>query len=311
MLFQPGIHFLLSRKFSLGSQFHVNGSFTKGLQLVLAEPEMRLYLNPNHPKSNWFIFTSTRFTAYDQMDADVPFQLKSGVGLHTHLAPGLTWQSRLFATFQSNGLERFFEHPDFYLDNKLVYFQTAQRRHNKYEILPRIGRGRWMIGGSSFGFNRESQFAITSFTAQFLPMIGHFFSDRLLVGVRLPFSYTSVRTDFLLSTFDQNIKLVNLNWGTSPLLRFYMGRKSLTLQPFAEARLNLNYSRSSFRQPGTEPQLTHQHSRELLLGGGIDLFLTDHVAFEAGLFLGKNLDLNFSIVQLGAGFQYFLGHSPE
>jgi hypothetical protein len=89
-----------------------------------------------------------------------------------------------------------------------------------HEAEAQIEKGNWMLGGS-ISFNRSASDYTSSFgsgtwksyTFDFAPDIRYFVVDRLAVGLRIPFSYTS--------TIDDEPSSKYTSYAIGPTLRYY------------------------------------------------------------------------------------------
>ncbi|MCB0628287.1 MAG: hypothetical protein KDD15_01100, partial [Lewinella sp.] len=113
----PATQYFLGRKVSFGGQMQINGSFNRGLQLVVAEPELRFYFNPDHFRTQWFAFSRGHFGVYtkESEQLDIPFILSGGLGILAHLGDGLVWESTFYVSFHQEPVSSFFEYPAFFL----------------------------------------------------------------------------------------------------------------------------------------------------------------------------------------------------
>jgi hypothetical protein len=302
----PSAQYFVGKHLSAGGFLQVSGSLNNGLQLVIAEPEMRFYLNPDHPKNNWFVFAGTRLGIYNKDDENlnIPFQLRSGLGALTHIADGLSIESKLFSTFQRQGSAALFERPRISLNSYLVFYRARKQAPAAEGLKSATGKGNWMIGGSGFGGEYSTTTDLKSFFFQVNPSVGYFLAQQFLVGMRLPISYSILSTDAVFSSFE---RIENFSWTYIPFLRFYTGSAGQRVKPFAELRSRFYYRKQITTLTGVnEPEKAQDRDGSAQIGGGVDLFVSSCAAVEIGLFAGKNFDEGKLYGSLNIGFQYFL-----
>lgn len=302
----PSAQFFLSPNFSIGGHLQANGSFDQGLQLIMAEPEIRWHFNPAHPSTNWFAFSSGRVGVYSNNEnIRIPFELRSGIGLLQHLGGGSVWESKLFALFRRQGGNQFLEHPTFTFQNRLVFHRVSAGEQDSGPVVPVSQKGALMIGGTTFTANFTQTFIADAIDVNLSPSVGYFLSDHVLVGMQLSFGYGSIWST---PTTIDKFRVTTLNWGFTPFTRWYPGNPLSHMRPFAAVRMQWSYGQSNAHPsgPANFPVKTHFYNQVVQVGGGVDIFVAEQVALEIGLFLGRSAPNERTYGNFSMGFQYFL-----
>lgn len=283
----PEFGLFVSDRWLLGSRLTI-GSFTiadrTGVGGFSLSPFARYYFNPQAHNNHFF--------ANAQFDLSLsPGTLGANLGLGmTHfLAPGLGWDTYL-------ALQR----PDFEinknlrlgLSSRLNIYLNKDLRTNRREALSGIQRGSVMIGGTNGGFSFGIQSARkgTSNISIFdiAPNLLYFFTDHLAVGTRLNLA-TNGNDNFNFTTF-----------GIVPQVRYY----------FAKAQHQLWFIGSAYEFARFTGKLAEQdfeaNTSSLNFGGGLNSFLTPHLALELAPNLNYNFERNTTRVGIDLGIQFFL-----
>lgn len=303
----PAGQYYFSPRLSAGGQLQFNGNIFTGVQQILAEPEMRYYLHPRARRWHWFAMTGARAEIFraGEPAGEPDFQWRAGFGALTMLPGGVMLESKLFASFQRTGSQSFFEAPGLALEVAPGYFQSRSAGPRSGKGLPAVGRGSWIAGGSRAALRYIQIPAAQYLIIHFSPRLAYFLSDRFALGAELPFRYENLNTDFMVET--KNFGFHTTYWGIAPLLRYYPGNRAGALLPFLELEASWTFQETIFTPfsavPPDEREFRYRSAR---LSGGLDLFLTTHVALEASLQLIKDLGNGKARVGLHTGFQFFL-----
>lgn len=283
----PEFGLFVSDRWVLGSRLTI-GSFIlsgeTGAGSFSLSPFARYYFNPQARNNHFF--------ANAQLDLSLsPSAVGANLGLGmTHfLAPGLGWDTYLAL-----------QQPDFEikrnlrlgLSSRLNIYLNKDLRTNRREALSGIQRGSVIIGGTngSFSFGIQSAREGTSNISIFdiAPNLFYFFTDRLAVGTRLNLAIAG-NDNFNVTTF-----------GFTPQVRYY----------FAEAQHRLWFIGSAYqfvRSKGTvDGQDFEDNRKSLSVGGGLNSFLTPHLALELAPNFNYNFESTVTRVGIDLGVQFFL-----
>lgn len=301
----PYAQYFLSRHFSAGGFLQVSGNLSNGVQLITATPELRYYFNPDDPKVNWFVYGTALAGIYnkDNENLRIPFRMNTGIGILAPIAQGFGIESKLYVSFLRQTGADLFDRPMFGLSSYLIFYRS-KKTSESVESATTPGKGSWMVTGSSFSGDYSTLTNLRSFNLQLAPSAGYFLSDRFMLGMQLPLSYSILSTNANFSFFR---KIQNFSWTFIPFVRYYTNTNGQKARPFVEMRSRLNYRKEITTlsgQGGNEKYNSYDGSAHL--GGGVDLFVTPWAALEMGLFLGKNLQEGDVYGTLNIGFQYFL-----
>lgn len=283
----PEFGLFVSDRWLLGSRLTI-GSFTlvgsTGVGGFSLSPFARYYFNPQ--ASNNHFFANAQFNL-SLSPGTVGANL--GLGLTHFLAPGLGWDTYL-------ALQR----SDFEIDkdlrvglsSRLNIYLNKDLRTNRREALAGIQRGSVMIGGTNGGFSfgiqsaREGTSNISTF--DIAPNLLYFFTDHLAVGTRLNLAFNG-NDNFDVTTF-----------GLAPQARYY----------FAKAQHQMWFISSAYEFARSTGKLAEQdfevNSTSLSFGGGLNSFLTPHLALELAPNLNYNFESKATRIGVDLGVQFFL-----
>lgn len=301
----PSLQHFLSPRFSIGGQLQMEGDLTDGIQQMLLAPEVRYYLNPDHPKINWFAAFETQFTLYKHPDLNVfnPLEIGAGLGANVSLAEGLSLENKFSVHFKNLDSPFAFQRPTFRLEANFVHYASAGSGGTSAAFIPAIGKGNWLIGGSPIRLEYLNHGWIKNFSVDISPSVGYFITDHLLVGAEFGLTYNDLKTDFTLP--ETNIDTHTLSFRVDPYLRYYTAKPDSRVQPYLELRGSWVYSEIRNQVSSTNP-FTSSRNFSASIGGGINVFLNKRTALQVGLNLGKDLSTGQTQVGLQVGLRYFL-----
>lgn len=301
----PSAMHFLSPNFALGGQLQVLGDYREGINKILLAPEIRYYFNPQHKKANWFAGLGSRIEAYNNPDVSSSsgFQVVPSIGNNLSLGKGLTLENKLSATFDGNDIDDFLKNPLLAFSSSFVYRSNPLQQDDGQPLLPAIRKGSWMFSGSWLRASYHNLSSVRNLEFSLSPSLGYFVSDRFLVGADLAVNYGHLKTDFTLAEQDFTRSLFSAS--LSPYLRYYSAKAENKVQPYFELRGNLLYAENIQKGAGAGPS-TINRSFSGSIGGGVDIFLSNNVALEAGLNLSRDFQTEKTQVGLQLGLKYFL-----
>lgn len=283
----PEFGLFVSDRWLLGSRLTI-GSFAlagvTGVGGFSLSPFARYYFNPQAHNNHFFANAQ-----FDLSLSPGTVGANLGLGMTHFLAPGLGWDTYLAL-----------QQPDFEIDknlrlglsSRLNIYLNNDLRTNRREALSGIQRGSVMIGGTNGGFSfgiqsaREGTSNISIF--DIAPNLLYFFTDQLAVGTRLNLA-TNGNDNFNVTTF-----------GIAPQVRYY----------FAKAQHQLWFIGSAYEFARSTGKLAEQdfevNSTSLSFGGGLNSFLTPHLALELAPNLNYNFERNTTRIGIDLGIQFFL-----
>lgn len=301
----PETHYFLSDRFTLGGRFSLGSTFEKGVQLLILDPQVRFYFNPEHPQHNIFAFVHSEFffPIDEELGQENHTRLFAGGGWQARLNPNVTLETKLSAIYNDQALmsanESFFARPAFQLETGLLFFLNA---YEDTPVRPAIGRGSWMIGGSNLQAGYRSNDFSRQFNIGITPRVGYFITDNWLAGAGFPFSHSEFRTRSNFSGVFLDKVSTNIT-GIAPFLRYYTGLLGTQVHPYFEAQATFLRIRQHQFDPFNE---LPPRSTQVQFSGGIDYFLTPSAALEASAFLLLDRDNDTTRLGLQLGFQFFL-----
>lgn len=296
-------HFL-NRRFSIGGQLGISGSSQLGGEQILLAPEIRYYFNPSAKGLNWFASLGSQFEIYSdrELTAGTHFQLKPGFGANINLASDLALESKFSVNFNRIGTNSFFTKPSLSLEASLVHLAKNKGQDATISSL-KTAKGNWLIGGGLLRMDYSNIGSVKNLEINVSPSLGYFVLDRLLIGADLAFNYNHLKTDFTL--VESNIDSRGLGMSISPFVRYYTAKPQQNIQPYLELRSSLSYHENRLGPNSSNP-LTLSRNFSTFIGGGVDIFLNEHTALEAGLNLGKDLTTGQTQLGVQIGLKFFL-----
>lgn len=196
--------------------------------------------------------------------------------------------------------------PDVFFTPALSYFAHAGRnsltlgtglqlrlgqREGEERVIGRMARGQFMLGANSVGlFRRRNYFSGN------VNLGGHYLlTDRLALGLTAGGNYADF--DVTSSGFPTNTSGVVL--GTSA--RYYLNNERHVLW-FAEAGAGRTWSRQKYR---TQRDVTLSYT-SLMLGGGAQVFIREHISLEVAPAIRYNTLTDAASLDLGFGIRFGL-----
>ena len=174
----PSLGYFVSDRLMLEGSLFLAGARNDGdgINLYGAGAGARFYLNPNHPKNNFFVEGQYNFVGIS-IDGESARQSNygAGVGSTWFLAPGVSFDTRLLFSgpFSNDNLLSFTEALS--LGTGLNFYLNPAMKSGRKTAVPALQKGKWMIGSSSGDINLS--FDPNSFSLSLLPSIGYFVTD--------------------------------------------------------------------------------------------------------------------------------------
>ncbi len=290
--FSPRLGYFVSDRFMLQGGLGITGLSAdgEGFNIFTAGVGARFYLNPTHPKNNFFLEAQPNWTSVSFLgESFSEFGYNIGVGSTWFLAPGASFDTRLSFSSLFPDEDNSSETRNLTLSTGLNFYLNPEMKAGSKSTVPALQKGKWMIGGSSGNFGLS--FNPDAVDITLLPNVGYFAGDRFVVGAKLGVSYQRVEGT---SGEDAKISVFTL----APTARYYFGQNT-RLRWFAGSSLALNYTSLD---DGTFE--VSDNSLNWGLNGGFNLFLTPNFAWELGPYLNVNSDDVFG--GIGVGFNYFV-----
>lgn len=283
----PEFGLFVSDRWLLGSRLTI-GSFIlsgeTGLGSFSLSPFARYYFNPQ--ASNNHFFANAQF---DLSISPTTMGANLGLGITHFLAPGLGWDTYLALQRPDFEIERNLR---LGLSSRLNIYLNKDLRTNRREALSGIQRGSVIIGGTNGGFSfgiqsaREGASNISIFDVA--PNLFYLFTDHLAVGTRLN----------LIISGNDNFNITT--YGLTPQVRYY----------FTKAQHRLWFIGSAYQFARSKGTVAGQdfegNSTSLSFGGGLNSFLTPHLALELAPNLNYNFERNTTRIGIDLGIQFFL-----
>ncbi|HMN91467.1 MAG TPA: DUF3575 domain-containing protein [Saprospiraceae bacterium] len=283
--------FFLSNRWVVGAQLSgiVNTSSERDNISggIVLSPFVRYYLNPNHEKRNWFL-TADNIISLELGSGNVSLStdaLTLGGGVNHFITPDFALEGFVGA----RGITT--DDVNFALSLGLQFF--LRPNVVRAEVTPAVGKGTWMLGGSSASININNSTS-DSWNINLAPNVRFFVSDQWAVGAAVGLSFLK------LSAFDISAAVI------SPDIRYYFTPEQSRMLWFATAGANI--ARTSINGENISSDLKHT----IILGGsgglGFNYFLTRSVALEAQLginYFETERFNNFNIAS-SLGLQFFL-----
>ncbi|MDX2069159.1 MAG: hypothetical protein SFV55_12115 [Haliscomenobacter sp.] len=283
----PEFGLFVSDRWLLGSRLTI-GSFIlsgeTGAGSFSFSPFARYYFNPQARNNHFF--------ANAQLDLSLSpgaVGANLGLGLTHFLAPGLGWDTYLALQRSNFEIE---QNLRMGLFSQLNIYLNKDQRSNRREALSGIQRGSIMIGGTNGGFSfglqsaREGTSNVSAFDVA--PNLLYFFTDQLAVGTRLNLIING--NDYFNAT----------TFGLAPQVRYY----------FAKAQHQLWFIGSAYEFARSTGKVAEQNfevnTSSLSFGGGLNSFLTSHLALELAPNLNYNFERNTTRLGIDLGVQFFL-----
>jgi hypothetical protein len=282
----PELGLFVSDRWLLGSRLTMGGVALEqvvGTGNFSLAPFARYYFNPQARNNHFFANTQVdlRFSPHS-LGANL------GLGLTHFLAPGLGWDTYLALhkpDFEVNKNLRLT------LSSRLNIYLNPDLRSSRRDALSGIQRGSLMIGGTSSGFEVNLQNAPESPNASIFnlsPNLLYFFSDHLALGTRLNLAFSG--NDNFNSTY----------FALAPQLRYY----------FRKAQHQLWFIGSSYEFTRFTGKFLEQefdvNTGSVSFGGGLNSFLTPHLALELAPNLNYNFESQNTRIGIDLGVQFFL-----
>lgn len=283
----PELGLFVSDRWLLGSSLTI-GSFTlagsTGVGGFSLSPFARYYFNPQASNNHFFANAQLNLSfSPGTVGANL------GLGMTRFLAPGLGWDTYLALQRSNFEIEKNLR---LGLFSRLNIYLNKDLRTNRREALSGIQRGSVMIGGTNGGFSfgiqsaREGTSNISAFDVA--PNLLYFFTDHLALGTRLNLAING-NDNFNVTTF-----------GLAPQVRYY----------FAKAQHRLWFIGSAYEFARSTGKLAEQdfevNTSSLSFGGGLNSFLTPHLALELAPNLNYNFERNTTRIGIDLGIQFFL-----
>jgi hypothetical protein len=290
--FSPRLGYFITDRFVLQGGVGITGLSVEGegFNIFTAGAGARFYLNPTHPKNNFFLEAQPNWTSTSFLGESFrKFGYNIGVGSTGFLAPGASFDTRLsFSSFFPDE-DNFSETRNLTLSTSLNFYLNPEMKAGRKSAVPALQKGQWMIGGSSgsFGFSFNPDALDITLT----PTVGYFVSNRFVAGARLGMSLQRLEGT---SGEKAKVSVITL----APTARYYFGPNT-RLRWFAGTSVALNYSSVD---DGTFEVSDNTFSWGL--NAGFNHFLTPNFAWELGPYFNINSD-DFS-GGVGVGFNYFI-----
>lgn len=288
----PSLGYFVSDRLMLEGSLFLAGARNDGdgINLYGAGAGARFYLNPNHPKNNFFVEGQYNFVGIS-IDGESARQSNygAGVGSTWFLAPGVSFDTRLLFSgpFSNDNLLSFTEALS--LGTGLNFYLNPAMKSGRKTAVPALQKGKWMIGSSSGDINLS--FDPNSFSLSLLPSIGYFVTDRFVAGAKVGLMFDRVEG----STTEEATSTL---FSFAPLIRYYHGGNT-RLRWFTGGSVGLGYTTIKTNFGDVDDTAFNVN-----INGGLNLFLTPNFALEAGPFLAS--DFNEFFGGLSVGFNYFV-----
>lgn len=257
-------------------------------------PFARYYFNPGSANNHFFV--NAQLVALFDGDDDGVAQGNFGVGMTHLLAPGIGWDTYLALTDAELGSEGGNFIGLFSTLN--VYFNQEQRAARK-SIVSGVGRGSFMIGGSSgsllFSVDDLRPSSGNSYVVNFAPNVVYFITDRLGLGASFGLGFSG-SGDFFKSS----------SVSIQPQARYYFAQQQRR-QWFAGAA----FSTSAFRIEFAGSDVIKDNTSSISIGAGVNSFLTPNIALELSPNFSYNLDVNTARLGVDLGVQFFLNRKEN
>lgn len=167
-----------------------------------------------------------------------------------------------------------------------------------------IEKGNYLLGGN-LGIIYSSNQDYIHYGMDIKPNVGYFVTDRLALGLALPFSFSRSKNDAWQYSYTY--------YGLSPFLRYYFAKRDKSAF-FASTSFGFSNASSKNKSGSSDETKNSSTYTSANLSLGYVYFLTKNIGLEAVLGYNRNKEKDYdtrSDIRFNIGFQIYLGKGAK